>query len=90
MGLRFTFYVFAIGLRRTSRSGRILTLPPIPNLPERGCVQSTSRSALKVYAAFDQFENVCLAKLLRLVFDPAALRRQVTAYALNEIQARYH
>ena len=57
------------------------------NETERGCVPSTSRSALKVYAAFDQFENVCLAKLLRLVCDTAALRRQVTTYALNEIQA---
>jgi hypothetical protein len=41
---------------------------------KRGCVRSTSRSALKVYAAFDQFENVFLAKLLRLVCDTAALR----------------
>jgi hypothetical protein len=53
-------------------------------------VQSTSRSALKVYAAFDQFENVGLAKLLRLVFDTAALRKQVTTYALDKIQAQDH
>ena len=53
-------------------------------------MQSTSRSALKVYEAFDQFENGCLAKLLRLVFDTAALRKQATTYAQDEIQTQNH
>ena len=37
-----------------------------------------------------QFENGCLAKLLRLVCDTAALRSQVTTYALEEIHTADH
>ena len=53
-------------------------------------MQSTNRSALKVCAAFDQFENVRLAKLLRLILDTAALRRQVRTHALNKIKTHNH
>ena len=53
--------------------GRILTLPPIANLPERGCVQSTGRSTLENGGASGELRQSSLAKLLRLVFDTAAL-----------------
>jgi hypothetical protein len=43
---------------------------------ERGCVQSTSRSTLKGSAASGIFQQAGFAKLLRLVFDTAALRVQ--------------
>jgi len=45
-----------------------------PTRLERGCVQSTSRSALKSSAAPGVFQQATHAKLLRLVFDTAALR----------------
>jgi hypothetical protein len=42
------------------------------------------------FAASDQFENVGLAKLLRLVGNTVALRSQVTTYASNENQTKNH
>ena len=56
--------------------GRILTLPPNAIGLERGCVQSTSRSTLKGSAASGIFQQAGFAKLLRLVYDTAALRGQ--------------
>lgn len=41
---------------------------------------------VEIDAVFDQPGDVCFAKLLRLVFDTAALRKQVTTYAPSEIQ----
>jgi prepilin-type N-terminal cleavage/methylation domain-containing protein len=43
---------------------------------ERGCVQSTSRSTWKGSEASSIFQEAGFAKLLRLVFDTAALREQ--------------
>jgi len=43
---------------------------------ERGCVQSTSRSMLEIVTASGVFQQVSFVKLLRLVFDTAALRGQ--------------
>jgi hypothetical protein len=43
---------------------------------ERGCVQSPSRSTLKGSAASGIFQQAGFAKLLRLVFDTAALQGQ--------------
>jgi hypothetical protein len=43
---------------------------------ERGCVQSTSRSTWKGSEASGIFQLAGFAKLLRLVFDTAALRGQ--------------
>jgi len=59
-----------------SGTGRILTLPPNATSLERGCVPSTSRSALKSSAAAGVFQQVTHASLRRLVFDTAALRGQ--------------
>jgi hypothetical protein len=56
--------------------GRIRALPPSAIGLERGCVQSTSRSTLKGSAASGIFQQAGFAKLLRLVFDTAALRVQ--------------
>jgi hypothetical protein len=56
--------------------GRIRILPPNTTRLERGCVQSTSRSTLKSFAASGVFQPVDLAKRLRLVFDTAALPGQ--------------
>jgi hypothetical protein len=52
----------------------IRTLSPNATGLERGCVQSTSRSTLKSPAASGVFQQAVIAKLLRLVFDTAALR----------------
>jgi hypothetical protein len=41
---------------------------------ERGCMQSTSRSTWKSSEASGIFQLAGFAKLLRLVFDTAALR----------------
>jgi hypothetical protein len=54
--------------------GRILTVPPNAIGLERGCVQSTSRSTLKGSEASGISQQAGFAKLLRLVFDTAALR----------------
>jgi len=51
-------------------------LPPNATGLERGCVQSTSRSTWKSFAASGVFQQAGFAKLLRLVFDTAALRGQ--------------
>jgi hypothetical protein len=52
--------------------GRLRPLHPIADLPERGCVRSTSRSTLTNPEAPGEFQQTSLTKLLRLVFDPAA------------------
>jgi hypothetical protein len=57
-----------------SGSGRIRALPPNAIGMERGCVQSTSRSTWKSSEASGIFQLAGFAKLLRLVFDTAALR----------------
>ena len=65
--------------RRTVALGRIRTLSRNATRPERGCVQSTSRSTLKSSAASGVFQQANLANLLRLVplkRDTAALRGQ--------------
>jgi hypothetical protein len=50
---------------------------------ERGCVQSTSRSTLKGSAASGIFQQAGFAKLLRLVYDTAALRGAVRGCAMQ-------
>jgi hypothetical protein len=51
-----------------------LTLPLNAIGLEHGCVQSTSRSTLKGSAVSGVFQQTGFAKLLRLVYDTAALR----------------
>ena len=53
-----------------------LTLPPNAIGWERSCVQSTSRSTGIGSEASSIFQEAGFAKLLRLVFDTAALRGQ--------------
>ena len=72
--------------------GRNLTLPPNTTRLERGCVQSTSRSTLKGSAASSIFQQAGFAKLLRLVYDTAALRggarlRPATSSPMNLMPA---
>jgi type II secretory pathway pseudopilin PulG len=57
-------------------NGRNFPLPPNAIGLERGCVQSTSRSTWKGSEASSIFQEAGFAKLLRLVFDTAALREQ--------------
>jgi len=54
---------------------------------ERGCVQNTSRSGLKVYAALDQFANACLAGGCGWS-STQPRSEQDNTYALNEIQTQ--
>jgi hypothetical protein len=69
--------------RQTTALGRIRTLLQNATRPERGCVQSTSRSMLKSSAASGVFHQASLANLLRLVFDTAALRSISASRSLN-------
>jgi hypothetical protein len=70
IALLFLVEVWAARQRRPTLAGG----PPTATRLERGCVQSTSRSALKSSAAPGVFQQATHAKLLRLVFDTAALR----------------
>jgi hypothetical protein len=50
---------------------------------ERGCVQSTSRSTLKGSVASRIFHPAGFAKLLRLVYDTAALRGSIKLHPVT-------
>src|ERR1035438_4500459 len=68
--------IFNCGVAGSLPPGACRAQPPNATRLERVCVQSTSRSTLKSSAASGVFQQASFAKLLRLVFDTAALRGQ--------------
>ena len=65
---------------RPLANGRIRTLPARTKALERGCVRSTSRSALRMSGAWKIFWPSRGSRVLRLVCDTAALRGRGAAF----------
>jgi hypothetical protein len=54
--------------------GRILTLPPVANLSERGCVVLDQPQRAGKHSGTGNFPRLQYSHALRLVFDTAAFR----------------